>query len=577
MIIQAIVSLLIFFILLGILVFILGEYIGWIFRKEMDIKNHTPRFLKFFEKYIEKYIFIPVETVIYKIIGIDPESRMDWKQYVLSAIIINSLIFMVIYLIFFFQGYLPLNSIEASGMSWHQAFHSAATFVTNTNQQHYAGETDLSYLSQLCILLPMFLSAATGMALVVGFAKGITNKEDPNFNNFYTAVVKSMTRFFIPITILLAVFLISQGSPQTFLGPMSVETVEGSIQNIARGPVAGLEAIKMVGTNGGGFFAANAAHPYENPTIASNIVLNLFLLGTPMGVVYAYGIWIKKRNHGLVLLEAVFIIFLVLLAMGIVGEIGSNPALVELGIDQSMGNMEGKEMRFGPVLSALWGVSTTSTTSGSVNSMHDSWTPLGSLSLFFGLSMNSLFGGAGTGLLNLLTYVFISVFIGALMIGRAPNYLGKKIESEEIKLAALIILLLPTLVLFPTALAVNMDVGKEAITNPDYHGYSQVMYEFFSSAVNNGSGFEGLKDNTLFYNLFCGIIILLGRYLPIVAQMMIAGSLAKKKIKPETAGTLKVENIPFLILFLALLVIISGLVFIPALALGPFAELLTGW
>ncbi|MEA1993335.1 MAG: potassium-transporting ATPase subunit KdpA [Euryarchaeota archaeon] len=576
---EVILPVALFFLFLGIIIYILGEYIGWIFRKEMDLEeNYLPRPFKLFKQYIEEPILNPIEQGIYKLIGVNPEKSMDWKEYVISALMMNTVLFIFIYLIFVLQGNLPLNPSDISGMSWHQAFHSAATFVSNTNQQHYAGEAELSYLSQLlAVVLPMFLSAATGMSLIVGFTRAIVNEENPHLGNFYTNMVKSLTRYFIPLSLVIAVFLISQGSPQTLAGPLSVTTLEGGTQQIARGPVAVLEAIKMLGTNGGGFFAANAAHPYENPTILSNIVLNLFLLGTPMAVVYAYGVWVKKRKHGLVLLGAAFVIFTVLLSLGIAGERGSNPALEGLGIDQSVGNMEGKEMRFGPVLSALWGVSTTSTTSGAVNSMHDSWTPLGSLPLFFGMSMNSVYGGVGTGLLNLLTYVFISVFIGTLMIGRAPNYLGKKIESTEIKLAAMIILLLPTLVLFPSALAAITEMGREGITNSGYHGFSQIMYEFFSAATNNGSGFEGLLDNSTFYNVMCGTVILFGRYLPIVAQMMIAGSLAKKKIKPETAGTLKVESLPYLVLFLTVLIIISGLVFIPSLALGPFAELLTIW
>ncbi len=300
------------------------------------------------------------------------------------------------------------------------------------------------------------------------------------------------------------------------------------------------------------------------------------LLGT-ISTFYAFGIWVKKRKHGLVLVGAVSILVLVFLALAVGGEMGGNPALNGLGIDEAQGNMEGKEVRFGATLSALWGVSTTSTTNGGVNAMHDSFTALGSLALFLGMSLNSLFAGMGTGVMNLLTYVFLAAFMGALMIGRAPVYLGKKLESDEIKFAAIIILLLPTLVLFPTGIAVFTEAGKNSITNPGFHGFSQVIYEFFSAASNNGSGFEGLIDNTVFYNLSGGIVILLARYIPLVLQMMIADSLARKKIRPESEGTLKVENLPFLVLLVVIMVVIGGLVFVPALALGPIAELLSLW
>ncbi|MFP4630531.1 MAG: potassium-transporting ATPase subunit KdpA [Candidatus Acetothermia bacterium] len=567
-----------FFLILAGLVYVLGEYLGWSFREEMGIEEGFPRFFDYLERYVEKPILEPIERLIYRVGGIDPTVTMNWKSYLLSALWLNLILFVFIYLIFLFQGGLPLNPADIGNLDWDLAFHNAATFVSNTNQQHYAGETALSYFSQLgAVLLAMFASAATGLGLLVGFTKGLTNEEDPRLGNFFVAFVKSLTRFLIPISLLLALFLISQGVPQTLSGPISVTTLEGATQTIARGPVATHEAIKMLGTNGGGFFAANAAHPFENPTPLSNVVLNLFLFLGTISTFYAFGVWVKKRKHGLVLVGAVSILVLVFLALAVGGEIGGNPALSELGIDGAQGNMEGKEVRFGATLSALWGVSTTSTTNGGVNAMHDSFTALGGLALFLGMSLNSLFAGVGTGVMNLLTYVFLAAFMGALMIGRAPVYLGKKLESDEIKFAAIIILLLPTLVLFPTGIAVVTNMGKEAITNPGFRGFSQVMYEFFSAAANNGSGFEGLMDDTVFYNVAGGSVILLARYIPLVLQMMIAGSLARKKVRPETEGTLKVENLPFLVLLLVIMVVIGGLVFIPALSLGPLAELLSLW
>ncbi|MFO7956697.1 MAG: potassium-transporting ATPase subunit KdpA [Candidatus Brocadiia bacterium] len=575
MLITTVLPLLVFAILLAGLVYCLGEYLAWVYRREMGAEDQMAGSLSLLTTYVEKPVFEPVERLVYRVCGVDPEHSMGWKEYVVSGFILNLLLFAFLYLVFLLQGALPLNPQGTGGVSWHLAFHNAATFVSNTNQQHYAGERALSYFSQLfAVVVAMFLSAGTGMAYMVAFARGLLNKEDARLGNFYTALVKSVLRFLLPLSLVVAVVLMAEGVPQTLRGVAEVETLEGARQVIARGPVAVLEAIKMVGTNGGGFFGANAAHPFENPTPLTNMLLNLMLLAAPMAAVYAFGVWMRKRGHGLVILGAVSLLVIVLLGVAVWGETGPNPALKDLGLDQTVGNMEGKETRFGPTLSALWGVSTTSTTSGAVNSMHDSFTPLGGLALFLGMSTNCLFAGVGTGLLNLLTYVLICTFIGAQMIGRAPSYLGKRVEPYEVKWAAIIILLLPTLVLFPTSLALVTRVGRAGITNPGYHGLGQIIYEYFSAAANNGSGFEGLKDNTAFYNLTCGVVILLARYIPIVLQMMIAGSFARKKIRPETAGTLKVENVSFLVLFVGVLVIISGLVFIPALALGPIAEIL---
>ena len=567
--------LIVFMLVLAAVVYGLGEYLAWVYRREMDAGEETAGGLSVLTNRVEKPVFAPIERIVYRVCGIDPEHSMGWKEYFLAGFLLNVALFAFLYLIFLLQAVLPLNPQGVEGTSWHLAFHNAATFVSNTNQQHYSGEVSLSYFSQLfAVVLAMFLSAGTGMAYMVGFARGLLNKEDPRLGNFYTALVKSVVRFLLPVSLLVAILLVAEGVPQTLRGAAEVETLEGARQLIARGPVAVLEAIKMVGTNGGGFFGANAAHPFENPTPLTNMVLNLFLLASPVACIYAFGVWMRKRRHGLVILGAVSFIVLILLGLAVWGETGPNPALAGLGLDQSLGNMEGKETRFGPTLSALWGVSTTSTTSGAVNSMHDSFTPLGGLSLFLAMSMNCLFAGVGTGLLNLLTYVLICTFIGALMIGRAPSYLGKRVEPYEVKWAAIIILLLPTLVLFPTSLAIVTEAGRAGITNPGYHGLGQIIYEFFSAAANNGSGFEGLKDNTSFYNLTCGAVILLARFIPILLQMMIAGSFARKKIRPETAGTLKVENLSFLVLFVGVLIIISGLVFISALALGPIAEIL---
>jgi K+-transporting ATPase ATPase A chain len=573
-----IISSLVLFVLLSLLIYLFGEYIAWIYHEESRSKAELPGYLNWIKKLEKPFNFI--ESKIFSFLKIDTEKEMNWKEYLFSLLIFNGLLFVLLFLVFKFQNILPLNPLNLDGMSWHQAFHSASTFVSNTNQQHYGGEI-LSYFSQIfAVGLAMFLSAATGLALAPAFTRGIQNEEEEKLGNFYVNLIKGFIRFLLPVSVITAVILVSQGSPQWFGGEIVFNTLEGIKQTIRIGPVAGIEAIKTLGTNGGGYFAANAAHPFENPTIFSNIVLNLIMLASPMSVIYAFGVWIGKRKHGVILIGALFILFVALTGVSVYGELQPNNGLVlsegNLRISQEMGNMEGKEMRFGTYLSSLWAVSTTSTTNGAVNSMHNSYNPMGSIGPFLAMSMNCLYNGIGVGLLNLMTYIFICVFIAGLMIGRAPQYLGKQIEWREVQIAALIILLLPVLVLLPTSLAVVTEAGKEAIHNPGFTGFSEVLYEMFSAGANNGSGFEGLMDNSLFYNVINGVSILMGRYLPIFGQLLIAGYLARKKIRPETEGTLKVENISFLILFVGVMVIIGGLIFMPALAVGPIAELLSG-
>ncbi|TDX35909.1 K+-transporting ATPase ATPase A chain [Halanaerobium congolense] len=572
-----ILALIVFFILLFALIYVFGEYIAWIYQKETRSKNELPKKLSFFKKLDRPFKLI--EEKIFSFLNIEPDKEMNWKQYLFSLLIFNGILFVFLFLVFKFQNILPLNPLNLDGMSWDQAFHTASTFISNTNQQHYGGET-LSYFSQLfAVCLAMFLSAGTGLALAPAFTRGIQNEEATKLGNFYVNLIKGLIRFLLPVSFIVGLILISQGSPQWFGGEIVVNTIEGVKQVIRIGPVAGIEAIKTLGTNGGGYFAANAAHPFENPTILANIVLNLIMLASPMAIIYAFGIWIGKRRHGVILIGALFVIFLGLFWVTAAGEAQPNRAIImnetNLTVDQSAGNMEGKETRFGSLLSSLWAISTTSTTNGAVNSMHNSYTPQGSVGPFLAMAMNCLYNGIGVGLLNLMTYIFICVFIAGLMIGRAPQYLGKQIEWREVKIAALIILLLPVLVLFPTSIAVITEAGKEAIHNPGFTGFSEVLYEMFSAGANNGSGMEGLMDNSVFYNLLNGGAILMGRYLPIFGQLVIAGNLSKKKIRPETEGTLKVENLSFLVLFVGVMIIIGGLIFMPALAVGPIAEMLS--
>ncbi|MFO7814568.1 MAG: potassium-transporting ATPase subunit KdpA [Halanaerobiales bacterium] len=573
-----ILSLIVFFGILAFLVYVFGEYIAWIYREEAKSKSELPNWLKWIDK-LEKP-FSRIENSIYNFLKLDSEKETTWKKYLYSILVFNGLLFGLLFLIFKFQGLLPLNSLNLKGMSWSQAFHTASTFVSNTNQQHYGGEILSTFSQVFGVGLAMFLSAATGLALAPAFTRGIQNEENDKLGNFYRNVIKGSIRFLFPVSLIVGLFLIAQGSPQWFGGEVVVNTIEGIKQTIRIGPVAGVESIKILGTNGGGFFAANAAHPFENPTTLSNIVLNLVLLASPMAVIYSFGVWLGKRRHGVILISAIFVIFLGLLSVSVIGELQPNAALQAseqgLTVNQEFGNMEGKEVRFGPSLSALWAVSTTSTTNGAVNSMHNSFTAMGSMGPFLGMAMNCLFNGIGVGLLNLMTYIFICVFIAGLMIGRAPQYIGKQIEWREVKIAAMIILLLPILVLIPTSVAVITEAGTSAINNPGFRGFAEILYEMFSAGANNGSGFEGLMDNSVFYNSFNGVIILLGRYLPIFGQLLIAGYLSKKKIRPETEGTLKVENISFLVLFVGVMIIIGGLIFMPALAVGPVAEMLGG-
>lgn len=571
-------ALVIFLVLLAVVVHVMGEYIGWLYRDEVNSRGELLPWFGWFEAL--DGLFAPVENLIYRVIGLDAEQEMDWLDFLKAVLVFNGLLFVLTYLIFYFQGYLPLNPLGLEGLSWHQAFHTASTFTANTNQQHYGGEV-LSAFSQIFgVGLAMFLSAATGLALAPAFVRGITNEEEAKLGNFYVNLVRGSLRFLLPVALLVGLVLIFQGAPQVMGGQWTYRTLESARQVVRVGPVAGVEAIKMLGTNGGGFFAANAAHPFENPTILTDLILNLIMLAAPIAVIYAFGVWLGKRRHGVILISALLVLFIALTGLSVSGELQPNRGVDvtagELTVDQSVGNMEGKEQRFGPALSALWGVSTTATTNGAVNSMHNSFTARGSLGPFLAMSMNCLFNGLGVGLLNLMTYIFVCVFIAGLMIGRAPQYLGKQIEWEEVQIAALIILLLPVLVLFPTALAVILETGTSAMQNPGFRGFSEVLYEMFSAAANNGSGFEGLADNRLFYNLVNGVLILCGRYLPILGQLLIAGSLAAKKIRPSTEGTLNVESFSFLVLFIGVMVIIGGLIFMPALAVGPVAEMLGG-
>lgn len=528
------------------------------------------------EKAFGDRIFNKVDNTIYKIFKIDKE-EMNWKQYVLAIIITNAVMIFAGYLILRIQGIGLFNPSEIGGMEESLSFNTIISFMTNTNLQHYSGESGLSYLAQMLVIIyMMFTSAATGYAACMAFIRGLVGKKK-TLGNFYVDMVRITTRVLVPLAFIVGVLLISQGVPQTLGGTETVRTIEGNLQDIARGPVAALESIKHVGTNGGGFFGANSSHPFENPTIVSNMIEMLSMMILPGACVIAFGYMIGNKKQSRAVFGAMGIIFLVGLLICWTSEKAGNPELAAAGLSQAMGNMEGKELRFGIDQSALFTTVTTSFTTGTVNNMHDTLTPLGGLVPMLNMMLNVVFGGKGVGLMNMLMYAILTVFLCGLMVGRTPEFLSKKLEGREVKLVALSIIVHPLLILAFSALAVAIPAGLEGITNGGFHGLSQILYEFSSASANNGSGFEGLADNTLFWNMTTGVAMFYGRYLAIVIQLAVVGSLANKKPVNTSVGTLKTDNFTFTILLVAIVLIIGALTFLPALVLGPIAEHLTIW
>lgn len=540
------------------------------------------------QKTFADVVFNPIDKGIYKVCGIKGED-MGWKKYALSLLMANGVMVLVGYLILRIQGLLFLNPNGIEGMEASLSFNTIISFMTNTNLQHYSGESGLSYVSQMCVIIfMMFTSAASGYAACMAFCRGLSGRK---LGNFYQDMVRITTRILIPAAFLVGLFLVSQGTPQTLDGNFNIETVEGKYQDIAMGPVAALESIKHLGTNGGGFFGANSTTPFENPTVISNIAEMISMMILPGACVVTFGLMLHERKkekkkeqkkilmgrQGAVVFGAMGILFLVGLLICFNAEKAGNPVISEMGINQDMGSMEGKEVRFGVAQSALFTTVTTSFTTGTVNNMHDTLTPLGGLVPMLHMMLNCVFGGKGVGLMNMVMYVILAVFICGLMVGRTPEYLNKKIEGKEMKLVAIVILIHPLLILGFSALAVTMQAGLDGITNPGFHGLSQVVYEYASSAANNGSGFEGLADNSVFWNVTTGLAMFFGRYLAIVAQLAIAGSLLMRKRVNESIGTLRTDNVVFMIILVFIVYIFAALTFFPALALGPIAEHLSLW
>jgi len=519
-----------------------------------------------------------VDNVIYKFSGIK-QADMTGKQYVLALILSNAFMVFIGYVLLRIQSALFFNPNGIDNMDATLSFNTIISFMTNTNLQHYSGESGLSYLSQMLVItFMMFTSAATGYAACMAFCRRLVAKTD-TLGNFFVDFVRVTTRILMPISFVVAMILVSQGSPQTLSSNKTVQTIEGKMQDIALGPIASLESIKHVGTNGGGFNGANSTTPFENPTVISNIVEMLSMMLLPGACVVAFGLMVAHRRkktiigkQGLVIFSAMSILFLIGLVTCYVAERAGNPIISELGITQDLGSMEGKEMRFGVAQSALFTTVTTAFTTGSVNNMHDTLTPIGGLVPMFNMMLNVVFGGKGVGLMNMMMYVLLTIFIACLMIGRTPQFLGKKIEEKEMKLIALCILIHPAIILAFSALAVSVTAGVDGITNPGAHGLSQVLYEFASSSANNGSGFEGLADNSTFWNVTTGLAMFFGRYLSIIIQLAIASLLAKKLWHSDSVGTLKTDNAMFTFLLVAIVLMIGALTFLPALALGPITE-----
>lgn len=546
-------------------------------------------------------LFNRVDNGIYKVCRIDRKG-MNWKQYALNLLMANAVMVFVGYLILRIQQVLFLNPNGIEGMEPTLSFNTIISFMTNTNLQHYSGESGLSYLSQmLVIIFMMFTSAASGYAACMALCRGFAGKKK-DLGNFYEDMVRITTRILIPWSLIFGLVLIWQGVPETFGGNFTVETIQDKFQGFAMGPVAALEIIKHLGTNGGGFFGANSTTPFENPTIITDIVELISMMILPGACVLTFGKMTMERRRelkqaaaaanapapvkekeplfgkqGRTIFAAMSIIFLIGLSICFFSESAGNPRLEEVGLNQDMGSMEGKEVRFGIDQSALFTTVTTSFTTGTVNNMHDTLTPLGGMVPLLHMMLNVVFGGKGVGLMNMLMYALLTVFICGLMVGRTPEYLGKKIEGKEMKLVAIVILVHPLLILGFSALAVATPAGLEGITNPSFHGLSQVLYEYSSSAANNGSGFEGLADNTYFWNITAGLAMFFGRYVAIVAQLAIAGSLLAKKRVTESIGTMRTDNVMFTILLVFIVYIFAALTFFPALALGPIAEHLTLW
>lgn len=520
----------------------------------------------------DKPVFARLEAPLWRLLGAQ-QSEMRWPHYLLAILLFNALGFVVLLAILLMQGALPLNPQQLPGLSWHLALNTAVSFVTNTNWQSYSGESTLSYFSQMVgLTVQNFLSAATGIAVAFALIRGFANRSAATLGNAWRDLTRITLYVLLPISLLVALFFVSQGSIQNFAPYHSFTTLEGVQQTLSMGPVASQEAIKMLGTNGGGFFNANSSHPFENPTVLTNLVQMLSIFLIPAALCFAFGESVRDRRQGHMLLWAMTLMFVAAVSVVMWTELQGNPHFLQLGADSAV-NMEGKETRFGILNSSLFAVITTAASCGAVNAMHDSFTALGGMVPMWLMQLGEVvFGGVGAGLYGMLLFVLLAVFIAGLMIGRTPEFLGKKIDVWEMKMTALAILVTPALVLIGTALAMMTDAGRSAMANPGIHGFSEVLYAVSSAANNNGSAFAGLSANTPFWNLLLAVCMLLGRFGIIIPVMAIAGAMAVKKVQPVGNGTLPTHGPLFIALLIGTVLLVGALTFIPALALGPVAE-----
>lgn len=537
----------------------------------------------------------PLDNLLYALCRIDRQP-MSWKHYALALLLTNAIMVFSGYMLLRLQAILPLNPNGIGAMGADLSFNTIISFMSNTNLQHYSGESGLSYLSQmLVIIFMMFTSAATGYAACMAFIRGFIGM--PSLGNYYVDMIRLTTRVLLPLALLVGLFLVTQGTPQTMQANITVSTIEGKQQDIAIGPIASLVSIKHLGTNGGGYLGANSTTPQENPTVFSNIAELYSMMLIPGACVVVFGIMLlnkrrekrsersgRQRSFPVLLgkeARTVFVAMGIIFALGLsvcyLSESAGNPILERVGLSQDMGSMEGKEVRLGIAQSALFTTTTTAFTTGTVNNMHDTLTPLGGLVPLVNMMLNVVYGGVGVGFMNMMMYVLLAVFLCGLMVGRTPEYLGKKIEAREMKLVALVLILHPLMILGFSALAVSTEAGLAGISNPGFHGLSQVLYEYSSSAANNGSGFEGLGDNSLFWNVTTGLTMFYSRYIPIVLQLAIAGALFVKSPVSLSIGTLRTDTLTFSVTLAAMVLIFAALTFLPALALGPVAEHLIVW
>jgi K+-transporting ATPase ATPase A chain len=555
------------FLLTVLLAYPLGIYIARVFGGEKTFSD----------------FLLPVERFIYRTCGINPQEPMNWKQFLKAMLTINLVWFVYGFLLLLFQDRLPLNPDGNPAQTPDLAFNTIISFLVNCDLQHYSGESGMTYFTQLAVVTFLqFVSAATGIAMLVGVLNSLRAKTTDNLGNFWEIFLKTNTRILVPLCIVGAVLLAFNGTPTSFDGKDTITTLQGDTVQVSRGPAAGMIAIKHIGTNGGGWFGTNSAHPLENPTYFTNMLELIMQTIIPIAVIFALGLYIRQKKLAYVIFGVMTIGMLLLLIPTMVAEINGSPAVASLGVSQTTGAMEGKEVRFGPASSAYWSIMTTIISTGSVNSMHDSSMPLSGMMQMLGMMVNAFYGGCGVGILNYYIYIIIAVFISGLMVGRTPEFMGHKVEAREVKIAMVVTLLSAFLVKGMTGIAAYFVANQPDIAwavkpsawlnNPSFHGFSEMLYEYTSANANNGSGFEGLSDNNIFWNVTTGIVLIFARFLPIIGPVAIAGLLARKKYIPEAAGTLRTDSFTFGMMTFAVIVIVTALSFFPPLALGPLAE-----